>query len=55
MSNDIAIRIEGLGKRYRYGGGAPISANLRADLTEWARGMFRRNSRQQSAMAIPLR
>lgn len=40
MSNDVAIRIEYLGKRYRYGGAAPLSANLRADLTDWARGLW---------------
>lgn len=40
--SDIAIRIENLGKRYRYGGVAPLSANFRADLTEWARGLFAR-------------
>ena len=39
--NDIAIRIESLGKRYRYGAAQSVSSNLRADLTDWARGVFR--------------
>jgi lipopolysaccharide transport system ATP-binding protein len=39
---DIAIRVEGLGKRYRYGGVAPLSSNLRADITDWAKGLLRR-------------
>ncbi|MBM3861376.1 MAG: ABC transporter ATP-binding protein [Verrucomicrobia bacterium] len=38
--SDIAIRIENLGKRYRYGGVAPLSANLRSDLTDWMKGIF---------------
>lgn len=40
MSNNIAIRIEKLGKRYRYGGPAAASYNLRQDLTDWVKGMF---------------
>jgi lipopolysaccharide transport system ATP-binding protein len=40
--SDIAIRIENLGKRYRYGGAAPLSANLRADVTDWVRGLLRK-------------
>ena len=46
--SDIAIRIENLGKRYRYGGAAPLSANLRADLTEWAKGLLRRSRRSEA-------
>jgi lipopolysaccharide transport system ATP-binding protein len=42
--SDIAIRIENLGKRYRYGGAAPLSANLRADITDWIKGMMGRSS-----------
>lgn len=38
--SDIAIRIENLGKRYRYGGAARLSANLRSDITDWAKGMI---------------
>jgi hypothetical protein len=34
MSNEVAIRIENLGKRYRYGGTAPIGDSLRSDLTD---------------------
>jgi len=40
--SDIAIKIESLGKRYRYGGAAPVGHNLRADIMDWARGVFRR-------------
>jgi lipopolysaccharide transport system ATP-binding protein len=45
MSNasDIVIRVEGLGKRYRYGDVAPLSTNLRADITDWAKALFRRS------------
>ena len=43
--NDIAIKIEGLGKRYRYGAAQSVSSNLRADLTDWVRGVFRRGDR----------
>ena len=42
MSSDVAIRIENLGKRYRYGRAAPLSTNLRADLTDWIKGLIRR-------------
>ncbi len=42
MSADIAIRIENLGKRYRYGGVAPLSYSLRQDITDWLKGLFRR-------------
>lgn len=45
MSHTPAIQIEALGKRYRYGGAAPLSANLRADITDWFKGLFRRNGR----------
>jgi len=41
----LAISITGLGKRYRYGGAAPLNTNLRADITDWAKGLFRRNSK----------
>lgn len=39
---DVAIKIEGLGKRYRYGGLASLSANLRADIMDWIKGVFHR-------------
>ena len=39
--SEIAIRIEALGKRYRYGGAAPLSSNLRADITDWAKRLLR--------------
>lgn len=54
--SDIAIRIENLGKRYRYGGAAPLSANLRAELTDWIRGVFLHGSPQptvQSPQSTP--
>src|ERR1017187_7336427 len=41
MSNEIVIRVENLGKRYRYGGIARLSDSLRTDLTDWARGLLR--------------
>ena len=44
--NDIAIKIENLGKRYRYGAAQSVSSNLRADLTDWVRGVFRRGDRR---------
>ena len=43
--SDIAIKIENLGKRYKYGAAQSVSSNLRADLTDWARGVFRRGDR----------
>ena len=52
MSNEVAIRIENLGKRYRYGGPAAASSNLRADLTDWAKGLWPRRS-QRSAISAP--
>jgi len=37
-----AITIENVSKRYRYAGTTPLSYNLRADITEWIKGFFRR-------------
>ena len=48
MSQTTAIRIENLGKRYRYGGPAAVSYNIRQDLTDWARGLWWRNKRPQA-------
>jgi lipopolysaccharide transport system ATP-binding protein len=48
--SDIAIRIENIGKRYRYGGAAPLSYNLRQDLVDWAKGLFRRNTKQHATL-----
>jgi len=48
--SDIAIRIENLGKRYRYGGAAPLSYNLRQDLVDWAKGLFRRDHQRHSTL-----
>jgi lipopolysaccharide transport system ATP-binding protein len=41
MTNEIAIQVENLGKRYRYGGIAPLSDSLRTDITDWAKGLLR--------------
>lgn len=41
MSRDVVIQIEDIAKRYRLGGVAPLSSNLRADLTDLVRGVFR--------------
>ncbi len=55
MTN-MAIRIEGLGKRYRYGGVASLSYNLRADLTEWFQSLVvwrrRANPRQDMRSGV---
>jgi lipopolysaccharide transport system ATP-binding protein len=40
MSEPV-IKIQNLGKRYRYGGVAPVSDSLRTDLTDWAKGLLR--------------
>ena len=37
-----AIQINDLGKRYRYGGVAALNTSLRADITDWVKGMFRK-------------
>jgi lipopolysaccharide transport system ATP-binding protein len=47
--SDIAIKIENLGKRYRYGGVAPLGQNLRADLAEWARSWFRASNGKRAS------
>jgi lipopolysaccharide transport system ATP-binding protein len=39
--SDIAIRIERLGKRYRYGATQSVSYNLRQDITDWIKGLVR--------------
>ena len=49
--SDVAIKIENLGKRYRYGGAESVSHNLRADLMEWARGLLRRPDRRPETEA----
>jgi lipopolysaccharide transport system ATP-binding protein len=40
MSNETAIRIQDIGKRYRYGGVAPLSDSLRTDIMDWAKGLL---------------
>jgi lipopolysaccharide transport system ATP-binding protein len=47
--SDVAIKIENLGKRYRYGGVAPLGQNLRADLADWLRGLFRGKNGERSS------
>ncbi len=48
MNHDVVIRIENLGKRYRYGGSASLSYNLRQDIADWAKGLFRRNAKRHT-------
>jgi lipopolysaccharide transport system ATP-binding protein len=48
---DIAIRIENLGKRYRYGGAAPLNYNLRADIMDWAKGLWRRDRQRHASLS----
>src|SRR6266478_5325191 len=45
-----AITIENLSKRYRYGGTAPLSYNLRADITEWIKGSCRRGQHRHATL-----
>jgi len=47
-----AIQIENLGKRYRYGGVAALNTSLRADVTDWVKGMFHKN-KHPSAVVSP--
>jgi lipopolysaccharide transport system ATP-binding protein len=42
-----AIQISSLGKRYRYGEVRSANDTLRADLTEWIKGVFKRDDGQQ--------
>jgi len=49
--SDIAIKIENLGKRYRYGGASPLSSNLRADITDWVHSLIRRGASQSSVLS----
>jgi hypothetical protein len=55
--SDIAIQIENLGKRYRYGGVAPLSDSLRADIVGWVRGLWPRpeegHSRRHRPLPVP--
>ena len=48
MSGNIAIRMENLGKRYRYGGPQAVGHNLRQDLTDWVCSAFRRGNHKQT-------
>ncbi len=50
MSNESAITLENVSKRYRYGGTAPLSYNLRADITEWIKGSFRRGQHRHATL-----
>jgi len=50
MSNEIAIKIENLSKRYKYGAVASVNDNLRADITTWVKGLWpHRDHRPQTA------
>ncbi len=44
-----AIQIENISKRYRYGGPAAPNTSLRADITDWAKGLWGRNRNPQAA------
>ena len=48
--SESAITIENVSKRYRYGGTAPLSYNLRADITEWIKGSFRRGQHRHATL-----
>jgi lipopolysaccharide transport system ATP-binding protein len=48
--SDPAIQIENLGKRYRYGGVAALNTSLRADVTDWIKGLFGGNRRTSPAV-----
>jgi lipopolysaccharide transport system ATP-binding protein len=48
--SDITIQIEKVGKRYRYGGAAPLSYNLRADITQWVKGLFRHGQHRHATL-----
>jgi lipopolysaccharide transport system ATP-binding protein len=48
--SDVTIRIEHLGKRYRYGGAASVGDNLRQDILDWTKGLFRRNRRHHTTL-----
>ena len=45
-----AIQIENLGKRYRYGGPATLNTSLRADITDWVKGLFGRSGRPSAVI-----
>ncbi len=47
--SDVVIRIENLGKRYRYGGPLSVSYNLRQDITDWVKGLVRRHETVSSS------
>ena len=50
--SDVAIKIENLSKRYRYGGDARLSSNLRADIGDWARAMLHRGNRHHPPLRV---
>ena len=55
--SDLAIQIENLGKRYRYGQVAQLGDSLRDDIMQWGRRLFRRpqttDHRPQTSAAAP--
>src|SRR6266481_8446619 len=48
--SESAITLENVSKRYRYGGTAPLSYNLRADITEWIKGSCRRGQHRHATL-----
>jgi lipopolysaccharide transport system ATP-binding protein len=48
--SESAITLENVSKRYRYGGTAPLSYNLRADITEWIKGSFRSGQKHHATL-----
>jgi lipopolysaccharide transport system ATP-binding protein len=48
--SESAITLENVSKRYHYGGNAPLSYNLRADITEWVLGTFRHGQSRHSTL-----
>ena len=48
--SETAINIQNLGKRYRYAGTAPLSYNLRADITEWIKCAFRHDQPRRATL-----
>lgn len=49
--NETAIKIENLGKRYRYGEVAPLGDSLRTDIMDWGKGLLRLRGKKNPASA----
>lgn len=50
--SDTVIRVEGLGKRYRYGGAEPLGDTLRGDIVKWVKGLV--NGRKPVHPVVPV-